>query len=87
MPRVAGQERQRRIRAVHPDIAEDDDDGRNDQRQQRDELDDRPQLRQAQPDPVGGRHDDQHAEDDGEDGRDAPNSMKVAWKRGSPSTT
>ena len=38
------QEGQRRVRAVHADIAEDDDDGRDDQRQQRDEFHDRPQT-------------------------------------------
>ena len=43
--RRAGQ-RQDRGGVVEPDIAEDDDDGRDDQRQQRDELDERPQLRQ-----------------------------------------
>ena len=80
------QERQRRGRAVHADVAEHDHDRRNDQRQQRDELDDRPQLRHAQPDPVCGRHHDQHAQQDRED-RDHDRIEEGLPGNGSPSTT
>ena len=56
-------ERQRTA-CCRPDQPEDEDDRRDDERQQRDELDDRPEARQAEPDPVRGRHDQDDADDD-----------------------
>ena len=60
-------ERQDRGGVVEADVAEDDDDGRDDQRQEGDELDERPPAGELQPDPVGGRHDDEDADEDGEE--------------------
>ena len=66
MPVAGPGQRQDRRGVVEPDVAEDDDDRRDHQRQQGDELDERPPARQLQPHPVGGRHHDQHAHDDGQ---------------------
>ena len=65
----AGQ-RQDRGGVVEADVAEDDDDRRDDQRQQGDELDEGAPARQLQADPVGGGHDDEDAEQDGEERHD-----------------
>ncbi len=52
---------------VKPDITEHDDDGRDDQRQERDEFDIGAQARQFQADPIGRGHHQQHTENDGEE--------------------
>ena len=66
------------------DQAEDEDDRRDDERQEGHELDDRPQPRGAEPDPVRGRDDERDAEDD----RDQPDDERVGEaadrNRGSP---
>ncbi|MNY32436.1 hypothetical protein D3C86_1666510 [compost metagenome] len=51
---------------VETDVTEHDDDGRDNQRQKSNEFDIGPQARQFQPHPIGGGHNKQNAEDDGE---------------------
>ena len=57
-------QRQDRRTAVELDVAEHQHDRRDHQRQQGDELDQSAQPRQAELHPVGGRHDDEDADDD-----------------------
>ena len=64
---LIGRERDPGGTVVDPDIAEDEHDGRDHQRQQGDELDHGAQARQPQLHPIGRRHHQQHADDDGRD--------------------
>ena len=61
---------QPRVRTEQPDVAEDQHDRRQDQREQADEFDDRTELGHLEPDPVGGGHDDDCADENGDEGCD-----------------
>jgi len=67
VPGKVSRQRQEGRGVVKPDIAKDDDNRRDHQRQQGDEFNHRAQARQLEAHPIGRGHHDQCADEDGED--------------------